>query len=95
MKVWKIIHVPSGLFYQPRKGRWTGRITNLGPRGKLYEIKPSLANLPVTVNVSDSQAKKHDIAYYCHSWSGGQKYLTDKDSLNVLEYELTQVKEKS
>ena len=38
-KVYKIRHKPTGLFYQPIKGRWLDEKSNLSKRGKLYETK--------------------------------------------------------
>lgn len=43
--VYKLRHKPTGLFYQPTKGRWRHNVSNLSKRGKIYETKQYPRNL--------------------------------------------------
>lgn len=55
MKVYKLIHVPTGLFYGPVRGR--GKLkTNLSKNGKIYQTKaiPNLRSL----EASDKQIQE-------------------------------------
>lgn len=62
--VYKLKHKPTGLYYQPVKGRWTDDKTNLSKTGKIYT---SLANAKsagsVRICISKSQIKKTGSSY--------------------------------
>lgn len=45
MKFYKIRHMPTGLFYQPVKGRFDAEKTNLSKNGKVYHKKPTLKHI--------------------------------------------------
>lgn len=45
MKFYKILHKPTGMYYQPVKGRFSYQKTNLSKNGKIYQNKPSLKHL--------------------------------------------------
>jgi hypothetical protein len=34
--IWKIFHIPTGLFYGSRKGRFNNQLTNLSQKGNQY-----------------------------------------------------------
>lgn len=36
-KLYKLKHKPTGLYYQPVSGRWSGQKTNLSKKGKIYQ----------------------------------------------------------
>lgn len=62
-KVYKIRHKPSGLFYQPTRGRWARDKSNLSERGKIYEIKPRKLNVKGRQNISEARHKKYGVGY--------------------------------
>lgn len=39
MELYKLKHKPTGLYYQPVRGRWIGEKTNLSKKGKIYQNK--------------------------------------------------------
>lgn len=85
--VYKMRHKPTGLFYQPVKGRWTGSKSNLSKRGKLYETKQYPKTLHTGgVQVSDSLAKEFNLILKKSSW--GQYLETKEEDWEVVEFEL-------
>ena len=63
MKVYRIKHIPTGLYYRPSVGVGK-RKTNLGLKGKLYQSNPSYLDVlqkdgSYIVNVSETQIKKY------------------------------------
>ena len=38
MKLWRLKHIPTGLYFKPSKHRSK---SNLSPKGKVYTIKPT------------------------------------------------------
>jgi hypothetical protein len=91
-KVWKIRHKLSGLFYQTVKGRFSDKITNLGPRGKIYQVKPSFKQL-AQIRVSNYQVGKFDLNVEHKSWST-DNYLIHNDyaDFEIVEYDLKEIK---
>jgi hypothetical protein len=61
MKLYKIRHIPTKLFYTPTKGRWRDEKTNIHERGKVYEVKPSFNHLHNRLDVSWNMFKKYNI----------------------------------
>ena len=58
-KMYKIRHIPTGLFYQPIKGRWGKDKTHLSKNGKTYaSVRKMFDRETTTLNVSESQVKK-------------------------------------
>ncbi len=57
--VYKLKHIPTGLYYQPVKGRWAEDKTNLSTRGKIYTtyLYPKMDRAQ-SINISKTQAKK-------------------------------------
>ncbi len=97
MKVWKIRHKKSGLFYQPRKGRFSGKITNLGPKGRIYEIKPKIDKVVGVVAVTDRQILKYNIKTDRPIYNRFQAYTSHQDAikdLEVVEYLLVERRNK-
>lgn len=86
MNVYRIKHKPSGLYYQPVKGRFTGRITNLGPNGKVYIAKkPTLESSNIKgVRVSDKQITKYGLD--CDPQWHNLKFV--ESDWNIQTYEL-------
>jgi hypothetical protein len=58
--VYKLKHVPTGMYYQPTKGRWAHEKTNLSTRGKIYTTKLYPKKISA-VNISKSQAEKLNV----------------------------------
>lgn len=62
--VYKLKHIPSGLYYQPVKGRWKSNKTNLAVRGKVYTSKtyPKM-DKPEYIYSSEFLTKKYNIRF--------------------------------
>jgi len=89
--VYKVRHKPTGLFYQPVKGRWTGSKSNLSKRGKLYETKQYPKRLHTGgIQVSDNLAKEFKITLENTRW--GNYLRTKEEDWEVVEYKLTKIK---
>lgn len=43
MELYKLKHKPTGLYYQPVKGKY-GSVTNLSKKGKIYQSKSNALN---------------------------------------------------
>lgn len=85
--VFKLRHKPTGLFYQPVKGRWTGSKSNLSKRGKLYETKQYPKDLHTGgVQVSDSLVKEFSLIVKKTTY--GQYLETKESDWEVVEFEL-------
>lgn len=84
MKVYRIRHKPTGLYYQPIKGRWCENKSNLGESGKVYIAgKPSLDHISTHNCISKSLCNKYNI-----EWSEDVRDLVNE--LEVVEYELVE-----
>ena len=46
MKVYKILHIPTGLYFKPSNGG-----NNLSKKGKIYPIKPSLSWISSSIRI--------------------------------------------
>ena len=58
MEIYKLKHKPTGLYYQPVRGRWSGQKTNLSKKGKIYQsgLNALTGNYDtITINVSTKQ----------------------------------------
>ena len=58
--VYKLKHVPTGMYYQPIKSRWSHEKTNLSARGKIYTTKLFPKKIGA-VNVSKTQSEKLNV----------------------------------
>lgn len=59
MLVYRIKHLPTGLYYIPRHGTYAGKKTNLSKNGKVYiNTKPSLEHIRHCMDISDKQMKE-------------------------------------
>lgn len=60
--VYKVRHIPTGLFYQPVIGRWKDTKSNLSLTGKVYQSKKYPKDLHTgRVNVSKSLKDKFNL----------------------------------
>lgn len=62
MEIYKLKHKPTGLYYQPARGRWSGQKTNLSKKGKIYQsgINGLMGKSDtITINVSNRQYKEN------------------------------------
>jgi hypothetical protein len=93
MKVYKIRHKQSGLFYQQVRGRFAGEVTNLGPRGRIYESIPHLT--VIQARVSDSQATKYGIKLERDEWNKAQGYIDllkeGNEVFETVEYDMIEL----
>lgn len=80
VRVYRIKHVKTGLFWIPVKGYSWDR-TNLSPTGKLYVKKPKL---PMKARVNPSQIEKYNLQIDEHRFTYGD--------FELVEYELQEVR---
>ena len=90
--VYKLQHVPTGLFYQPITGRWAKEKTNLSKLGKIYTKK----NYPKTdkncsVNISLSLVEKLGIKARKSSYGSELMVDTEPQDWRVIEYKLIEI----
>jgi hypothetical protein len=100
MKFFRIKYIPLGLFYQPKKGRFGGKMSHLGKEGKVYPKNPSLKHIvnsrgEATIMVSDSLIKKHKITNTIEkTWTPRQQFLETKiEDWEIVEYEMVEKSE--
>lgn len=85
MKVYRLRHKPTGLFYGTKCG-YSSKATNLRvTKGKLYWDKP---RLPTRIYVNDSQQNKF---HYFGPINPGRFLYTTPEAWEIIEYELTEV----
>lgn len=94
-KVYKIQHVPTGLFYQPIKGSRGKYKTHLSTRGKVYTAKwfPIGAELK-RVNVSVAQIKKLNLQEIVKEarWGGGEHIMECRpEDWKLITYNLVEL----
>ena len=63
MRLYRIKHKPTGLFYCPVRG-FGSRKTNLSKNGKVYTKKPTFAHMTHGFNFSD-KLKKETMCHMC------------------------------
>lgn len=86
--VYKIRHIPTGLFYQPCKGRWSKDKSHFSERGKIYQTK----NIPVPsgdVNISESLVKRYKVPNF--KYNNENRIRTISSSWEIVEYELIEI----
>lgn len=90
MIVYKVRHIPTGLFYQPVKGRWASDKSNLSKRGKLYETRQYPKDLHTGgVAVSDNLRKEFNLP---SRQTGYGSYIeTSEKDWEVVEYKLKEI----
>ena len=88
--VYKLKHVPTGMYYQPVKGRFRHDKTNLSVRGKIYSTQsfPKLKN--IHINITESQSKKIE-GFKQNMW---KEFIieTKPEDWKVISYNLVEVK---
>lgn len=58
MGIYKLKHKPTGLYYQPVRGRWSGQKTNLSKKGKIYQSSQNGlmgTGDTIIINISEKQ----------------------------------------
>ena len=83
MLVYKIKHIPTGLYYTPSKGNG-----NLSAKGKMYSTKPTLAwvsQIRITIyscKKSPTGTHKIIVDYFKFDWNSGyiNEYVKTKHS---------------
>lgn len=92
--VYKLRHIPTGLFYQPVKGRWSKDKSNLSKRGKLYETKqypkPEEVSSTYSVHISESLISQFKVAHQKNRF--GQYLTSNPEDWEVVEYKLIENK---
>lgn len=88
--VYKLRHKPTGLFYQPLKGRWHKDKSNLSKRGKLYETKQYPKDLH-RGGTAMSMASRKEFGYPSKQ-EGYSDYLeTQETDWEVVKFKLIEV----
>lgn len=92
-KIYKLKHLPTGLFYQPVTGRWSKQKTNLSKNGKLYSAKnyPNM-NKNYSVNISKALEKKLNVLTRV-SFGGELMVDTKPEDWKVITYNLIETNE--
>jgi hypothetical protein len=92
MVVYKLRHKPTGLFYQPVRGRWSKDKSNLSKRGKLYETRQYPKDLHTGgVNISETLIKEFNLTNIKNNQFGNY-LITNKEDWAVVEFELKEIK---
>lgn len=60
-KMYRIKHIPTGLYYQPKKGRWNNNKTHFHVGGKVYHRKPKIQDIGHYLVISDRLNKLYNI----------------------------------
>lgn len=88
-KIYKILHIPTGLFYCSRKGRFKRDITNLSHKGNFYESKKMAEKILSLENVyciNEAQVKKYNLPIkQLRTYSQFFSFAT-KEEFKILEY---------
>ena len=93
MQVYKLRHIPTGLFYQPVKGKLYKDKSNLGIRGKLYETHQYPKNLfKNRISISDTLIKKFKPSHVKND-NFGNYLITKETDWEVVVYNLKEVDE--
>lgn len=95
---YRIRHIPTGLFYQPVKGRWQGEKSNFGENGKVYARKPSVKDVNTNgVRISDTLCKKYNLQHMTEEsrWEPRQQHFKEEfsnlENFEVVTYKLVEV----
>lgn len=89
MKVYKLKHIPTGLFFTPSKGNG-----NLSKTGKLYSKPPSLKwveQIRIKIFSWDKEPKGHHkliVDYFNLNWNNGRidkTVKTNKENWKIIE----------
>ena len=85
--VYKLRHIPTGLFYKPVTGRWSDNKSNLNEHGKIYSYrKPSLKDVAGRVQMSITQRKKYNIEY-----DNRYGFTAPIEDWEIVEFELKEI----
>lgn len=89
--VYKLRHVPTGLFYQPVKGRWSREKSNLSTRGKIYETHQYPKDLHTGgVTVSENIINKYSLNVKKTNY--GNYLTTSENDWEIVEYNIVENK---
>ena len=81
MKIYRILHKPTGLFYNPGNQQYHGRFSNLMSTGKIYRNKPTKPLIYKKLVISKSQRKEGLLeVFLCHKESDWE----------IIKYELVE-----
>lgn len=90
--IYRIRHKPTGLFYSPVRGRWSGDKTHLGPNGKLYIFKkPNFKDIGHNISVSDYQIEKYDIQAKQKSYDKRSTIEFIESDWEIITYKLEEI----
>lgn len=94
MFIYKIYHVPTGLFYCSRKGRFSEDITNLSTKGNFYESE-KIANKVLELDcnrasINRAQTDKYNLSITINGYAYSYNQATKEDFI-IKKYELVEV----
>ena len=82
MHVYRVRHKQTGLFYQPKKGRFDN-ITNLGPNGKVYYGRKPIFEFFEYITLGKNQIEKFNVKI--NDW---RVCRTKREDWEIIEYNL-------
>ena len=90
--VFKIRHKPTGLFYQPIKGRWAKEKSHLSRTGKLYETKnPPRIPTNHIIYVSNTQVKNLSLVVQTKNEWSENHLSTNESEWEIVKYKLIEL----
>ena len=92
--VYKIKHIPSGLFYITIRGRFNKTRTNLGIGGKIYTKKPTIKQMGTHINISYKQVNSTNINNVILSSDGSMLTFKQEDFV-IVRYKLVKETKKN
>ena len=92
--IWKILHVPTGLFYCSRKGRWNDTITNLSEKGNYYTsekiAKKVLKDDCPRADINKAQTERYNLEINDDAFNFNRAKIED---FKILKYKLVLIVE--
>lgn len=91
--IWKIKHIPTGLFYCSRKGRFKSDITNLSEKGNFYilekQVKKVLEEDCMRTFINEAQTKRYNLPVIDHHYAHN---CPEKiEDFQIIKYEIREV----
>lgn len=89
--IWRIKHIPTGLFYCSRKGRFNNQITNLSEKGNFYTSEKIVDKVYKEdckrAYFNEAQSVKYNLESNPSRWSYGECDIKD---FAIVKYILTE-----
>ena len=90
--IWKLLHIPTGLFYCSRKGRYNDSLTNLSAKGNFYTSEKVcnkvLKDDCPRGNINKAQTERYNLKRKVWQWAYN---LANETDFVIVKYELKQI----